>query len=97
MEMKFLGKNNGTETVYQVGPFKTDVEMIPVYVVVQLKAYGLGTYVNDNLPAMGLREMGISLGRQGENEWVVKLNFYEGKELTEEEMKQIEEAISDIQ
>ncbi len=95
--MKFIGINNGKETVYQVGPFESEVDMIPVYVVVQLKAYGLGTYVNDNLPAMGLREVGVSLGKQGENTWIVKLNFYEGKKLTEEEMKQVEEAILDIQ
>lgn len=96
MEMRYIGKN-GKETLYQIGPFKTEVEMLPVYVIVQLRAYGFGTYVNDNLPAMGIREAGISIARQQDKEWLVKLNFYDGHELTEEEMKVIEEAITDIQ
>jgi hypothetical protein len=94
--MKFLGPSN-KETVYQIGPFTTEVEMLPVYVIVQLRAYGFGTYTNDNLPAMGIREAGVSIARQGDKEWIVKLNFYDGRELTEEEMKSIEEAVTDIQ
>lgn len=94
--MKLIS-DSGKETIYQVGPFKTEIEMLPVYVAVQLKAYGFGTYTNDSMPACGLRELGVSLSRHGEESWIVKLNFYDGRKLTEEEMSQIEEAILDIQ
>lgn len=94
--MKFIEKSHN-ETIYHVGPFKTEVELLPVYVIVQLRAYGFGTYVNDNLPAMGIREAGVSIARHGDKNWLVKLNFYDGRELTDEEMKVIEEAITDIQ
>lgn len=94
--MKFIEKAH-KETIYHVGPFETEVEMLPVYVIVQLRAYGFGTYVNDNLPAMGIREAGVSISRHSDKKWLVKLNFYDGRVLTDEEMKVIEEAITDIQ